>query len=249
MPNNIGKQPKKSILNKIPYKKWWFWGAIVLVMAITIAVSSDNKTTKPEYYDNEKVDVNGLTIKEACKKVREKGWTVYEIDGLDDGGRSVEKSDCSDETHKVSRVSYHDDKSIWNHPSIELYFASGKKKENSNSNNNSNNNSNSNSNSNNEDKISKPESTPSASNANSNWKEILNGYEAWVDKYVTFMKKYKNASSSDMAAMMSDYSELLNQQKEWTNKLSDLRGKLSNSDLTQYLNTLTRINQKLSELY
>lgn len=235
MPNNIDKQPKKSILNKIPYKKWWFWGAIVLAITITIAVSSGNKATKSEYYDNKKVDVNGLTIKEACKKVREKGWTVYGIDGLDDGGRSVEKSDCSDEAHKVSRVSYHDNKSIWNHPSIELYFASGKKKENNNNNN--------------EGKISKPESTPSASNVSSNWKEILNNYETWVDKYVTFMKKYKNASSSDMATMMSDYTELLNQQKEWTDKLSNLRGELSSSDLTQYLNTLARINQKLSKLY
>ena len=77
----------------------------------------------------------------------------------------------------------------------------------------------------------------------------MNDYEAWVDKYVTFMKKYKNASSSDMAAMMSDYTELLNQQKEWTDKLSNLRGELSSSDLTQYLNTLARINQKLSKLY
>lgn len=247
MLENIDKQLKKNISNKIPYKKWWFWGALVLAIAILVTIivvasSSNNKTAKTEYYDNEKVDVNGLTIKEACEKVREKGWTVYEVDGLDSGSYSVEKSDCSDETHKVSRVSYYDDKSIWSSPSVEIYFTSDKKKEDNNSNNN-------------EDKTSEPEesstspSTSNSSSTNSSWREVLNDYEAWVDEYVTFMKKYKNASSSDMAAMMNDYTKLLNQQKEWTDKLSSLRGKLSSSDLTEYLNTLARINQKLSKLY
>jgi len=247
MPESIGKQPKKNVFNRIPYKKWWFWGAIVLAIAILVTIivvasSSNNKTAKTEYYDNEKVDVNGLTIKEACEKVREKGWTVYEVDGLDSDSYSVEKSDCSDETHKVSRVSYYDDKSIWSSPSVEIYFTSDKKKEDNNSNNN-------------EDKTSEPEesstspSTSDSSSTNSSWREVLNDYETWVDEYVTFMKKYKSASSSDMAAMMNDYTKLLNQQKEWTDKLSSLRGKLSSSDLTEYLNTLARINQKLSELY
>ena len=246
MPESIGKQPKKNASNKKPYNKWWFWGAIVLAIAILVTiilvVLNSNKTAKTEHYDNEKVDVNGLTIKEACEKVREKGWTVYEVDGLDSGGYSVEKSDCSNETHKVSKVSYYDDRSIWSSPSVEIYFTSDKKNEDNNSNNN-------------EDITSEPEesstspSTSDSSSTNSSWREVLNDYETWVDEYVTFMKKYKNASSSDMTTMMNDYTELLNQQKEWTDKLNNLRGELSSSDLTEYLNTLARINQKLSELY
>lgn len=246
MPGDIGKKPEGKTINKIPYKKWWFWGIIVLVIAIIVAIvialNNSNKPTEPEYYDNEKIDVNGLTIKEACEKVREKGWTVYEVAGLDDGSYSVETSDCSDEIHKVSRVSYYNDKSIWSSPSVEIYFASDKKKEDGSS-------ANENNNSEPGQSSTTPSNSSSSSSSSSSWKEVLNDYEAWVDKYVAFMKKYKNASSSDMAAMMNDYTELLNQQKEWTDKLSNLRGELSSSDLTEYLNTLARINQKLSELY
>lgn len=51
----------------------------------------------------EEVDVNGMTISEACEKARGKGWKVTEVAG--DGDYS-EKSDCSDTTKRASGYYY-----------------------------------------------------------------------------------------------------------------------------------------------
>lgn len=54
----------------------------------------------------DEVDVNGLTVSEACEKVRAAGWKVEEVAGT---GDYTEKSDCSDNERRVARTYYHDD--------------------------------------------------------------------------------------------------------------------------------------------
>lgn len=67
-----------------------------LVLATTLASCSPGE-------ERNKVDVNGLTVSEACDKVREAGWRVHEVRFSDysDGG-----SDCSDSEQKVVRADY-----------------------------------------------------------------------------------------------------------------------------------------------
>lgn len=89
-------------------------------------------------------------------------------------------------------------------------------------------------------------SSSSSSSSSSNWKQLLKDYESWVDDYVSFMSKYKNADSSQMASMLSDYTKLLSEMTEWSEKMDEMEDDLSGSDLTEYINTLSRITQKLN---
>lgn len=87
-----------------------------------------------------------------------------------------------------------------------------------------------------------------ATSSSSEWKQLLKDYEAWVDKYIAFMKKYKNASATELAGMMSEYSSLMSDMTAWSEKVNNMEDNLSGSDLTEYLNTLSRISQKLSSI-
>lgn len=93
-------------------------------------------------------------------------------------------------------------------------------------------------------------SQSSASSSSTSWRQVLADYESWMNKYIDFMVKYKNTSDySTLASMMSEYSALLSEMTEWTEKLDNVKSDLSTADLTEYIQTLTRINQRLSELY
>ncbi|MBQ3280608.1 PASTA domain-containing protein [Candidatus Saccharibacteria bacterium] len=95
-------------------------------------------------------------------------------------------------------------------------------------------------------------STSSSSNSgsNSSWKQVLREYEAWMNDYVNFMKKYNNTSdTSSKLAMLEDYTRLASEMTSWTQKVENVKGDLSESDLVEYLQTINRVNQKLSELY
>lgn len=89
----------------------------------------------------------------------------------------------------------------------------------------------------------------SSTSSNTTWREVLTEYEAWMNKYIDFMIKYKNTTdNSARASMLSEYSALVSEMSEWTQKLDNIKGDLSTSDLNEYIQTLTRINQRLSEI-
>lgn len=73
------------------------------------AVESFNETSA----ELDEVDVNGLTIAEACEEVRAAGWKVDEVAG---SGDYSEKSDCSDSERNVVESWYSSD-------SVTFYFA------------------------------------------------------------------------------------------------------------------------------
>ena len=88
------------------------------------------------------------------------------------------------------------------------------------------------------------QSTPQA--ANTEWKEFLKEYEAWVDDYITFIKKYQ-ANPTDFS-LLADYAKMTSKAVEWSEKADQIQGDLSGADLQEYLETLARITNKLSTL-
>ncbi len=88
--------------------------------------------------------------------------------------------------------------------------------------------------------------TSTASSSNSQWRQVLSDYEAFMNKYVDFMKKYKN--SSDTSSMLADYSKLMKEYADWTQKIGDMKSDLSGDDLSYYLEVMGRVSKKLSEV-
>lgn len=219
-------------------------GGIFLISSL-MHKNDDGNSSETEKYTNEQVDVNGLTISEACKKVREKGWTVSAVEGVH-GGWVSEKSDCSDTENIVSGVSYHTDKSIWDSPKVTLSFESdvASKYETDGTNSNSSSNSSAESSTGNSSSL----GDSSSNTTSSDWKEVLSAYEKWVDSYVAFMKKYKNANSSEIASMMGDYSKMSQELVEWSDKVGKLDDNLSSDDLKYYLEVTSRCTQKMAEV-
>ena len=79
------------------------------------------------------------------------------------------------------------------------------------------------------------------------WKEVLIEYEAWVDDYIAFMKKY--SSSSNTSAMMNDYTKLLSQEAEWANKLAGISNdsEMTRSERNKVLKEYNRITLKMTK--
>ena len=67
-----------------------------------------------------------------------------------------------------------------------------------------------------------------------------------MNKYVDFMKKYK-ANPSD-ATLLADYGQIIQQYSEFSERADSVKGELSGDDLSEYLNALSRISQKLAEV-
>jgi hypothetical protein len=82
--------------------------------------------------------------------------------------------------------------------------------------------------------------------SDSGWREFLVAYEAWVDSYVEFMKKY-SANPTDIS-LLSDYMEFMQKTVEWAEKADEWEDDLSGDDLIEYLATITRIIGKLSSI-
>jgi hypothetical protein len=89
--------------------------------------------------------------------------------------------------------------------------------------------------------------TPPAATGTSSYLEFLQEYEAWVDEYVAFMKKYK-ANPSDVTLLM-DYSRLVGEMTEWSKKSTNLSAGLTGAELKEYLAVNKRILAKLASVY
>ncbi len=78
-------------------------------------------------------------------------------------------------------------------------------------------------------------------------KEAMDSYEQFFDKYIEFMKKYKN--SSNPTSMLSDYMEYLTQYTETMEKMNAIKQEeLTGADLKYYVEVTTRITGKLVEV-
>ena len=77
-------------------------------------------------------------------------------------------------------------------------------------------------------------------------KEFLDAYEACMDEYVEFMKKYVNADPTNLVAMMGDYYKMLDRYTEYAEKIDAMdESELTNAELAYYLEVTNRVSQKL----
>lgn len=94
------------------------------------------------------------------------------------------------------------------------------------------------------------EATESAASNNTGirpeFREVMDSYEAFIDEYCAFMKKY--AESENSASMLSDYLSYMTQYADTMSKLSEIDdGSLSTEELAYYTEVNLRISQKLLE--
>ena len=81
----------------------------------------------------------------------------------------------------------------------------------------------------------------------SDFKQAMDSYEAFMNEYINFMKKYK-ANPSDMT-ILKDYSNYMSKYADWVNKFDKWESEdLNTEELKYYIDVQTRINKKLTEI-
>ncbi len=86
----------------------------------------------------------------------------------------------------------------------------------------------------------------STSSSSEDWDELLQSYEQYVDKYITYLKK---ASKGDMTAL-SEYPALLQKAQEFSEKMQNAQGVMSSSQWSRYLkitNKMTKAAQEMND--
>lgn len=83
-----------------------------------------------------------------------------------------------------------------------------------------------------------------ASNVTPELKEFLDSYEAYIDRYIAFMKEYQDSGYS--ASMMNDYLAILEEYSNFTEKAESYdEDNMSDEDLAYYVEVIGRVSQKL----
>ena len=90
-------------------------------------------------------------------------------------------------------------------------------------------------------------SSSNSTNASSNFKDMMDSYEKFIDEYIAFMKKYQN--SSDTSAMLNDYTKYMQKFTDFTSKIDAVdESNLSAADYNYYIEVTTRVNKKLATI-
>ena len=82
--------------------------------------------------------------------------------------------------------------------------------------------------------------------ANTEWKQFLKDYEAWVDDYIELLQKY-NENPTDLT-ILSDYNQMLSQVEEWTEKADEISLEIADDSeaALEYAAEVLRIAEKLN---
>lgn len=80
------------------------------------------------------------------------------------------------------------------------------------------------------------------------FKEAMDSYEAFINEYCEFMKKYSEASDEDLPSMLSDYATYMSKYTDMTNQMNELEGEMNQAELQYYTEVSARVLQKLSEI-
>lgn len=90
-------------------------------------------------------------------------------------------------------------------------------------------------------------STETSEGIRSEFKEILDGYEAFMNEYCEFMKKY--AESDDVLSMAADYAQIMQKEIEWIDKIESLeKMEMNDAEARYYAEVNLRVSQKLLEV-
>ncbi len=80
-------------------------------------------------------------------------------------------------------------------------------------------------------------------------KEFLDSYEAFMDEYVDFMKKYSE-NPENAIGMLAEYSKIISKYEEFAKAVDAYDSdEMSTEDAKYYLEVINRCNQKLLEIY
>lgn len=89
----------------------------------------------------------------------------------------------------------------------------------------------------------------SANGVDPELKKFLDSYEAFVDEYVVFMKKYKNDPTNAMATL-TEYTSIMQKYNDFADKVNRYDSKsMSTADAKYYLEVTNRCTQKMLEIY
>lgn len=79
------------------------------------------------------------------------------------------------------------------------------------------------------------------------FKRMMDSYEDFFDKYIEFMKKYRN--SDDIVSMMSEFEDYMKKYADVMQKMNEINeDDLSTADLAYYTEVSARIMKKLGEV-
>ena len=79
------------------------------------------------------------------------------------------------------------------------------------------------------------------------FKEAMDSYEAFIDEYVAFMKKYENSNGTDMS-LISDYTKYMTKLDDANKKFEKWNdSNMNTEESAYYIQVQTRVNKKLLE--
>lgn len=92
-----------------------------------------------------------------------------------------------------------------------------------------------------------PETDGDAS-ASSDYRAMVDEWEAFMNKYCDFMETY-NGDSGNVASMALDYADMMSQYSDWAEKMDAVDdSNLSAEDVQYYIDAQSRINKRLLEI-
>ena len=91
-----------------------------------------------------------------------------------------------------------------------------------------------------------PEPDEPTGGGNTEWRQFLKDYEAWVDDYVALMEKYNE--DPENLELLNESVALAMDALEWANRADELEDDIPLEDISEYLETLSRILQKIYDV-
>ena len=76
----------------------------------------------------------------------------------------------------------------------------------------------------------------------------MDSYESFMNKYVDFMKKYKEANGADLS-LISDYAKYMSEYSDMVDKFDEWEDEdMNNEELAYYIDVQARVSKKLLEV-
>ena len=90
--------------------------------------------------------------------------------------------------------------------------------------------------------------TDGAASASSDYRAMVDEWEAFMNKYCDFMETY-NGDSGNVVSMALDYADMMSQYSDWAEKMDAVDDSaLSADDVQYYIDAQARINKRLLEI-